>query len=136
MLYIHDLEHILNEQDTTWKGEMYIASWEISTGLWTSFPLIIFPLWTMGWGIWKHPTAVFGGFRSGHTKTGIANLDIPKEQILEMSLSQLKAITKAKKTDHSNLYFYTKLTTWILVSQLVFWLPLILFLSLMLSFWK
>ena len=25
MLYIHDLEHILNRQDTTWRGEIFIA---------------------------------------------------------------------------------------------------------------
>ena len=54
-LHIHDLEHILNKQDTTWKGEMFIASWEIATEFWKYFPVCLFPLWTMGWGLWKHP---------------------------------------------------------------------------------
>ena len=93
MLYIHDLEHILHQQDTTWKGEMYIASWEISTGFWKSFPIIIFPLWTMGWGLWKHPKAVIKGFTKGNSNKGIANLNIPKEKIMEMNLSDLKALT-------------------------------------------
>lgn len=134
MLYIHDLEHILNEQDTSWKGEMYIASWEISTGFWKSFPLIIFPLWTMGWGIWKHPSSVYSGFLKGDTNKGIANLNIPEEQILRMDLSQLKALTQYENPNHSRLHFYTRLTSWALVSQLVFWSPMILFISIFISF--
>lgn len=134
MLYIHDLEHILNEQDTSWKGEMFIASWEISTGFWKSFPLIIFPLWTMGWGIWKHPSSVFNGFRKGHTNTGIANLNIPENQLLAMDLSQLKILTQYKKPNYSQMYFYAKLTTWTLASQLVFWAPIIISFAIILSF--
>jgi len=65
MLYIHDLEHVLNRQDTTWNGEMFIASWEIATGFYQNFPIIVFPLWTMGWGIWRHPKTVFTAFRNG-----------------------------------------------------------------------
>lgn len=42
MLHIHDLEHILNEQDTTWNGEIFIASWEISIGSFKNFPVIFF----------------------------------------------------------------------------------------------
>ena len=126
MLHIHDLEHILNEQDTTWKGEMFIASWEISTGFWKNFPIIIFPLWTMGWGIWKHPSSVLNGFQKGNTDNGIANLNVAQEELLKMDLSQLQALTLHQRQNHSSLYFYGKITTWALASQLVFWSPAII----------
>ena len=126
MLYIHDLEHILNGQDTSWKGEMFIASWEISTGFWKSFPIIIFPLWTMGWGLWKHPSAVFNGFKKGNTDLGIANLNISQDKLLEINLLQLQAITLHQRQNHSRLYFYSKFTTWALASQITFWSPAML----------
>lgn len=126
MLYIHDLEHILNEQDTSWKGEMFIASWEISTGFWKHFPIIIFPLWTMGWGFWKHPSAVLNGFQKGNSDHGIANLNVPQHKLLEMNLMQLQALTLHQRQNHSHFYFYSKFATWALASQIVFWSPAII----------
>jgi len=105
MLYIHDLEHILNQQDVSWKGEMFIASWEISTGFWKAFPIIFFPLWTMGWGLWKHPLSVYKGFIKGHSDKGIANLNINKEKLLTMNLSQLKFLTQGKRPNPSQSLF-------------------------------
>jgi len=125
MLYIHDLEHIVNKQNTSWEGEMFIASWEIATGFWKNFPLVIFPLWTMGSGIWKHPRAVIQGFQKGNNDTGIANLNIPKEIIMEMTLPELKELVNAVKTNKSNLVFSFKFCTWLAVSQIVVGAPLI-----------
>ena len=136
MLHIHDLEHILNGQDTSWKGEMFIASWEISTGFWKSFPIIIFPLWTMGWGLWKHPTAVLNGFRKGNTDRGIAKLNVPQNELLEMNLSQLQILTLNQRAKHSSLYFNSKFTTWALASQIVFWLPAMLLYALIIYLLK
>lgn len=126
MLYIHDLEHVLNEQDTTWKGEMFIASWEISTGFYKNFPIIIFPLWTMGWGLWKHPTSVLRGFLKGSTSCGIVNLNIEQEKLLELNLSQLQTLTKANSRKRFNLLFYFKFLGWGLISQFIFFLPAII----------
>jgi len=136
MLHIHDLEHILNEQDTTWKGEMFIASWEISTGFWRNFPIIIFPLWTMGWGIWKHPSAVLNGFQKGNTDHGIANLNVPQNELLDMNLSELQELTLQRGQRHSTLYFYSKFTSWALASQIVFWSPAIIFSTIILFLLK
>ena len=129
MLYIHDLEHILNEQNTTWRGEMFIASWEISTGFWHHFPIIIFPLWTMGWGLWKHPTSVWKGFNAGNSSIGIANLGIEKEKLLKMNLLLLKKISQKKVLKKSKLSFYSKFIMWILISELVFLAPIFILLS-------
>ncbi|MFA6582239.1 MAG: hypothetical protein WCS79_10580 [Paludibacter sp.] len=130
MLYIHDLEHILNQQDVSWKGEMFIASWEISTGFWKNFPVILFPLWTMGWGLWKHPSSVYKGFRKGHSDRGIAGLNINKEKLLTMNLSQLKVLTQGKRTDPSQSLLVIRLFFWTLISQIVFLTPVFLLVSL------
>ena len=124
MLYVHDLEHILNEQDTTWSGEMYIASWEISTGFWKNLPVIIFPLWTMGWGLWKHPKSVLRGFRAGSSQRGIANLDLEKDKLLSLDLDQLRRLSHDDLRSQSPFIFYTRLIIWVLISQFMFLLPL------------
>jgi len=137
MLYVHDLEHILNEQDTSWKGEIFIASWEISTGFLKNFPILIFPLWTMGWGVWVHPATVLRAFRKGHGDKGIARLPIEKEILLDYDLSQLQQLTLNKRSGRPSLFFYLKLAGWGLISQLVFFSPLITliaFLSIFLKF--
>lgn len=124
MLYIHDLEHILNEQDTSWKGEIFIASWEISTGYYRNFPIIIFPLWTMGWGFWTHPLTVFRAFRKGNSDKGIARLNLKREQLLEMDLPQLQNLTLNRRK-RNRFSFYARLISWGLAGQLVFLSPLI-----------
>lgn len=130
MLYIHDLEHILNEQDTTWKGEIFIASWEISTGFYRDFPIIIFPIWTMGWGLWKHPSAVLGGFRKGFADKGIARLNMEQEKLLDMDLPQLQSLTLNKRANHSKISYLFRFCSWLLLSQLVFLSPVLAFISL------
>jgi len=129
MLYIHDLEHILNRQDTTWEGEIFIASWEISTGYYRNFPIIIFPLWTMGWGFWKHPKAVLRGFRKGYSDKGIARLNMTQNELLEMELADLESLTLNKRSNRSGFLFFIKMTFWFLISQFVFLSPLIALVS-------
>lgn len=51
-LHIHDIQHILNNCDTSWKGEGFISGWEISTGMGKYFPLGLLSLWAMGYGLW------------------------------------------------------------------------------------
>jgi len=133
-LYVHDLEHILNEQDTSWSGEMFIASWEISTGFWKNLPVIIFPLWTMGWGLWKYPGSVLRGFRAGNLQCGIANLEIEKDKLLSMDLDQLRGLMQRNGSSLSPFVFHSRLICWILISQLIFLLPLLLLLCLIVYF--
>jgi hypothetical protein len=132
MLYIHDLEHILNRQDTTWRGEIFIASWEISTGYYRNFPIIFFPLWTMGWGIWKHPSKVFNGFKKGHFDKGIARLNMDKKALLELELPQLELLTLNKRTNRSKFNFCLRLLGWTLLSQVIFLSPIIVLIAFLL----
>lgn len=125
MLYVHDLEHILNEQDTTWQGEIFIASWEISTGYFKNFPIIFFPLWTMGWGFWIHPLIVLRGFKKGHSDKGIARLNIEKAKLLECDLPDLQKLTLNQRPNRSRLFYAFKLTSWGLISQFIFFFPIL-----------
>jgi uncharacterized membrane protein len=127
-LYVHDLEHILNEQDTSWSGEMFIASWEISTGFWKNLPVIIFPIWTMGWGLWKHPTSVLRGFRAGNSQRGIANLEIEKDKLLNMDLDHLRMLMHKCRGSAFPFLCNIRLICWVLISQLVFLFPLLILL--------
>lgn len=45
IVYIHDIQHILFNCDVSWKGEAYIAGWEIATGMWKHFPIGVLSLW-------------------------------------------------------------------------------------------
>ena len=77
-LYIHDLQHVLNKKDTSWKGEGFIAGWEIGTGMWKHFPLSILALWAMGYSLWIYPKSVFQGFKKGLTNIGIIDMNFSK----------------------------------------------------------
>lgn len=136
MLYIHDLEHILNGQDTTWKGEIFIASWEISTGYYRNFPIIIFPLWAMGWGFWKHPSAVLRGFSKGFVDKGIARLNIAEEKLLNLELLQLQNLTLNKRVSRSKISFSFRFLGWFLLSQGVFLFPFIVLVGLLSLFFN
>lgn len=131
MLYVHDMEHILNEQDTTWAGEIFIASWEIATGYYKNFPIIIFPLWTMGWALWYQPSALFNGFRKGYRDRGIARLKLSQAELMDMELSKLQSLTLNQRATRSTAGLYFNLTLWVLLSQVVF---LFLLIVLMASF--
>ena len=74
--HIHDIHHLLNKCNTTWKGEAFIAGWEISTGFWKYFPICIFSLWAMGYSIWTHPKTVLKGFKKGLNNIGVIDLSL------------------------------------------------------------
>ena len=71
VIHIHDIHHILNNCNTSWKGEAFISAWEISTGFYKYFPICIFSLWTMGYSIWIHPQDVLKGFKKGLNNVGV-----------------------------------------------------------------
>ena len=55
VIHIHDIQHLLNDCDTSWKGEGFIAGWKISTGLWKHFPICVFSIWNIGYSLWIYP---------------------------------------------------------------------------------
>lgn len=86
IIHIHDIQHILNNCDTTWKGEAFIAGWEVSTGLWKRFPINILVFWTMGYSLWSYPVSVLKGFKRGLNHKGIIDLGISKSDFMKWNL--------------------------------------------------
>jgi hypothetical protein len=124
MIHIHDIEHVLNRQDTSWRGEVFIASWEIATGYLRYFPVFIFPLWAMGFGLWKHPHAAMNGFFKGLNDVGVAALYRSKEQLLDTTLKELRRLTENKRTLLSPSQKWSRFLVAVALSQFAFLSPL------------
>lgn len=125
-LYIHDIEHIVNEQHTDWEGEVFIASWEIVTGFWRYFPLCIFPLWAIGLGWWIRPRSIVKGAAKGFSDRGIASLNISKQVMMELPLSELRSMVLNQRNPPSRITFLLSMALLFIVSETVFLFPLLL----------
>ncbi len=124
--HIHDIQHILNDCDTTWEGEGFIAGWEISTGFWKYFPICIFSLWAMAYSLWLFPKSVFKGYKKGLNNIGIIDLDISKSDFMKMEFDHLIKITEKKEKTRMGILQWFQFLFWIIVSQTIFIFPLLL----------
>jgi hypothetical protein len=89
ILYIHDLEHVLNEKNISWTGERFIDSWGIATGILQKFPNYNLSALDDGVGLWIHPKTVFLAFCKENSDRGIARLSLGEEKLLQMDLLKL-----------------------------------------------
>ena len=58
VIHIHDIQHLIYNCDTSWKGEAFIAGWEIGTKMWKHFPIGFMSLWAMGFSILNYTKEV------------------------------------------------------------------------------
>ena len=126
VIHIHDIQHILNKCDTSWKGEAFIAGWEISTGLWKYFPIVIFSLWAMGYSFWLHPKEVYRGYKKGLNDIEIIDLKISEIDFMKMEFEELKRITKKDKSTKMGITQWSLFIFWWIISQVIFLFPLII----------
>lgn len=132
VIHIHDIQHLIYNCDTTWKGEAFIAGWEVGTKMWKHFPIGFMSLWAMGFSLLNHPKEVLKGYKAGINSTGIIDLEMDKKTLLELSISELKAKIKKEKTQHINWFSFL---FWCFVSQIIFLFPVfILIIILTLTF--
>ena len=124
-LYIHDLHHILNKCDITWKGEAFIAGWEISTGIWKHFPLGFLSSWAMGYSIWIYPKSVLKGFKKGLNNIGVIDLNIDKSDFMKMEFEELERLTTKNSIKEMYVLEWFTFLFWIIISQMIFLFPLI-----------
>ena len=129
VIHIHDIHHILNNQDTSWKGEAFIAGREISSGIWKYFPICILSLWAMGYSFWLHHKAVLKGFKKGLNDIGIIDLKISKYKLMKIEYDQLINITTKEKTIEIGITEWLQFLFWVLISQIIFLSPLILIIT-------
>jgi len=126
IIHIHDIQHVLYNCDATWKGESFIAGWEIATGLWKRFPIGLLSLSAMGIGFLLFPKEVYKGYKTGLQCRGIVDLKIDKEVLLNLSVEELKNKIQKKNTIRMNPLHVIIYSFWIIISQLVLLLPLII----------
>lgn len=127
ILYIHDIQHILYNKDISWKGEAFIAGWEIATGLWRKFPINIMSFWAMGFSLLLYPKEVLEGYKKGLLVKGIIDLNLSKKEIFNYTIDELFTEIKKEKPNNFNRLFYI---FWICIAQLTLFFPLIVILML------
>ena len=131
VIYIHDIQHILYKQDTSWKGEAFIAGWEIGTNMWKHFPVGILSLWAMGFSLLNYPKKVLKGYKIGLENKNILDINLKKEIILGKTIEELRALIKKKKPKLFHQFVYV---FWSFISLFVFLFPLLFTLTLLLLF--
>lgn len=128
LTYIHDIQHILNNCDTSWKGEAFISGWEIGTGLWKRFPINLFIFWAFGYSLWIYPKSVYKGFKKGINSIGIIDLGFNKSEFMEMELDELIRITEKEKNIKIGIWQWLQFSLWIFISQVILLFPFVLIL--------
>lgn len=126
LTHIHDIQHVLNNCDTSWKGEGFISGWEIGTGFWKRFPINLFILWAFGYSLWLYPQSVFKGFKKGLNNVGIIDLGLSKSKFMEMEFDRLLEITKKEKNTEMGIWQWTEFVFWSFISQIILLFPFIL----------
>jgi len=128
VIHIHDIQHILYDCDTTWKGEAFIAGWEIGTNMWKHFPVGIMSLWAMGFSFLTHPKEVYKGYKKGVSVHSILDLNLRKEELLSLTIAELKAKLKKNKPTKMNTFQWVLFIFWIAMSEIIVLFPLLLIL--------
>lgn len=127
--YIHDIQHILNNCDTSWKGEAFIAGWEIATGMWKHFPVCLLSLWAMGYALWIYPKEVYKGYKKGVNNIGIIDIDISKKDFMKLEFKELETLTTKKKHTSMDLLQWMQFLLWCIVSEVILLFPLMAILT-------
>lgn len=133
VIHIHDIQHLLYKCDTTWKGESFIAGWEIATGLWKHMPIGFMSLWAMGFSFLNYPKEVYKGYKAGLKCKGIIDLKLSKTQLLNLSINELKQLIAKKKPTKMNVFQGSIFFLWVLISEVIFLFPFLLIITLLLS---
>tara|TARA_B100000768_G_C11181618_1_gene333185 strand:+ start:200 stop:748 length:549 start_codon:yes stop_codon:yes gene_type:complete len=127
--HIHDIEHILNNCDTSSKGEAFIAGWEIGTRFYKYFPINIIIILAFGYFLWLHPKTVFKGFKKGMNTIGIIDLGLTKSELMKMEFNQLVEITKKGQHTKMGISQLAEFIFCIFTSQIIILFPFILIIT-------
>ncbi|MDT7833263.1 hypothetical protein RQM59_12785 [Flavobacteriaceae bacterium S356] len=136
IVHIHDIQHILNDCDTSWKGETYISGWELSTGMWKHFPVCLFSFWAAGYGVWMYPKALFTGYKKGVNDIGIIDIKLNKSDFMKMTLDQLKDLVSKKEKTTFGMVQWLQFLFWLLISEILFLTPFVIGIILIISLIK
>ncbi len=132
VIHIHDIQHILYDCDTSWKGESFIAGWEIATGMWKHFPICLFSISAMGLGLFLFPKEVYKGYKTGLQCNSLLNLDMEKEKLLNLEIEELKNRIQKKKKVEMNGFQQSLYLLWTVISIITFLFPAIVLVAILL----
>lgn len=121
VIHIHDIQHVLYDCDTSWKGESFISGWEIATGMWKHLPIGLFSISGMFVGLFLHPKEVYNGFKEGLRCESLIDSKIPKKELLNLSISELKKRLQKEKQIKFNWFSFL---FWCFASIVLSLLPL------------
>jgi hypothetical protein len=119
-VYLHDINHIITGNDTTWKGESAISAWEIASGGWKNIYVIwIMAIWAMGVGVLLYPRNTLKAFKQGLTMKNAATCGLTKTDMYKLRVTELRNILSNQPASNSNPF------VWMAFSVLFFALPFI-----------
>lgn len=117
-VYLHDISHIVTENDTTLKGESSVSAWEVATGGWGNlyFPWLL-SLGTMGFGALVYPGQTSEWFEKGRTMRNAFTSKLSKEELYNLTLEEIKIKFSNHPRNTKSPFL------WTVLSILVFLLP-------------
>jgi hypothetical protein len=117
-IYLHDITHLVTGYETHWKGESSASAWEIASGGWRNLYIPwMLTLWAMGVGVLLYPSAVYQSFRRGLTMRNALTSNLSKEEILGLSIEELRTrLSNHPSSGKSPLF-------WMILSFIVFLTP-------------
>lgn len=132
IIHVHDIQHVLYNCDTTWKGEAFIAGWEIATKLWKKAPIIsLLSFWVFGFCLFIYPKEVLKGYKAGLGNKGIIDLKMNKKALFALTPSELKLLIKKEKDMNFNWFIYM---FWCIISEFIFLFPLLFLITFLFYF--
>jgi hypothetical protein len=115
-VYLHDIHHIITDNNTNWKGESAVSAWEISSGGWQKF---MFPwlltLWAMGLGILFFRKSTLSAFENGLTMKNALTCGLSRTEMSNYSVSELRAAVSNQSKGTKNAFVWSSLSVVIFV---------------------
>ncbi len=124
-VHLHDIEHVVFDCDTSWRGEAFIAGIEVGTQVWKHFPVCLLSFWAMGYSLWLYPKEVWHGFKVGSQSQGLFDLPQSQETLMGMDLQALKTMLRQSNRRSTALGIALRFAAWVAVCQIVLSFPLL-----------
>lgn len=92
IIWLHDLHHLLNGYDTSWRGEGQVSAWEVAAGGFGSKLYIwALVLGALSVGMFLYPASCFKAFVRGTNCRPILSLGLSKSNLMLLTISELAA---------------------------------------------
>ncbi len=120
VVYMHDINHLVSGNDTSWRGESGVSAWEMGAGGWRNLytPLLL-TLWAMGVGVVFYPRHVFNSFQRGLTMNNALTCNISKEEIIQFTVAELKEKLSNQPKHHRNVYYWMAISFLVLIAPFI-----------------